>query len=234
MNLEDTRNSANHSSMQSINVENYAVTPTFAGSRACKRLGQPADRMKSLEKSLKTLVVSPYVEDKHLLYLDTVDTQCQLLARALTVMKALRADYATAPYLDTFNWAEVFAILQQLIQTSEIKWKERKFYVVIFRSQIPPTTKYSDLGTLDIAAHAEATKSGGFLKYWFGTPDHLGQNLATCIWRSKEDARLGGVGPAHREAAMSARHLYSNWNIERLALVIGEEAKNWEFQPWSD
>jgi translation initiation factor 3 subunit H len=35
---------------------------------------------------------------------------------------------------------------------------------VVFRSQIPPTTVYADLGALDKAAHEEATKSGGFLK----------------------------------------------------------------------
>jgi len=33
---------------------------------------------------------------------------------------------------------------------------------------------------LDEGSHAEATKSGGLLKYWFGMPDEDGRNLATC------------------------------------------------------
>lgn len=49
------------------------------------------------------LVVSPYVEKPHLLDLETLDTQNQLLAKALVGLKCLREDYATAPYIETFN-----------------------------------------------------------------------------------------------------------------------------------
>jgi hypothetical protein len=195
------------------------------------------------------LIVSPYTEDDHLLQLDSVEPQCQFIARALTVMQVLRPDYATSPYSETFNWPEVIAQLRQILTSNGHKWQEQKFFVVVFKSQIPPTTVYSDLGKLDKAAHAEATQSGGFLKYvwmssqayipadktryWFGSPDRMGRNLATCIWRSQDDARRGGTGPAHREAAGSARHLYTDWNIERHALVIRDNAEEWEITPWS-
>jgi len=70
-------------------------------------------------------------------------------------------------------------------------------------------------------------------RYWFGTPDRDGRNLATCIWRSQEDARKGGVGPAHRKAAGSARSLYSFWQIDRHRLTIRDGIESWEFSDWT-
>jgi len=110
------------------------------------------------------LVVSPYTEKPHLLDLRTLDTANQLLARALTGLKNLKDDYATAPYTEIFNWSEVIESVRTLAAESDFEWKENYFYIVVFRSQIPPSTVYADLGVLDKAAHAEATKSGGFLK----------------------------------------------------------------------
>ena len=112
------------------------------------------------------LAVSPYLEQEHLLDLQSLnDVENQLLALALTNMKCLRDDYATAPYTETFNWGEIIEGLQTLVREINHTWKKTSFYVVAFRSQIPPTTVYAELGTLDKAAHAEATASGGFLKY---------------------------------------------------------------------
>jgi hypothetical protein len=110
------------------------------------------------------LVVSPYDEKPHLLDLRTLDTANQLLAKALTGFECLRRDYATAPYIESFNWLEIVENLKKLATMSNFPWKETEFYIVVFRSQIPPTTVYADLGVLDKAAHAEATESGGFLK----------------------------------------------------------------------
>jgi hypothetical protein len=110
------------------------------------------------------LVVSPYTDQGHLLDLQSVDEENRLLALALVKMRNLRADYATAPYLDTFNWNEIIESLRALARERNYRWKETSFYIVAFRSQIPPTTVYADLGVLDKAAHAEATASGGFLK----------------------------------------------------------------------
>jgi hypothetical protein len=47
---------------------------------------------------------------------------------------------------------------------SNFTWKQQAFYIVVFRSRIPPSTVYADLGLLDKAAHQEAVESGGFLK----------------------------------------------------------------------
>jgi hypothetical protein len=127
------------------------------------------------------LVVSPYHEQEHLLDLETLDIENQLLAIALTKMKCLRQDYATAPYVQTFNWEEIIETLQTLAGRLNHTWKRTSFFVVAFRSRIPPTTVYAELGTLDKAAHAEATASGGFLKYAPLNPELAGGALLTLV-----------------------------------------------------
>ncbi|KAE8452374.1 hypothetical protein EG329_001074 [Mollisiaceae sp. DMI_Dod_QoI] len=181
------------------------------------------------------LVVSPYEEFPHLLDLRTLDTQNQVLARALVGLKCLRDDYATANYVESFNWPEVVTHVKRVAAASSHQWeKGASWYIVVFRSRIPRSTVYSDLGVLDKAAHAEATESGGFLKYWFGSPDSEGRNLATCVWRNAEDARRGSVGVAHKKAAGATRLLYTEWKIERLRLTINDDATDWEITEWNE
>ena len=126
------------------------------------------------------IVVSPYTSPPHLLDLRHLDVSQQLLAKALTILGSIREDYATAPYIDSFNWTDVFAYLRKLIHEYGHVWRRQHFYIVVFRSQIPATTNRIELGELDQRSHAEAMKSGGLLKYWFGMPDVHGRNLATC------------------------------------------------------
>ena len=103
------------------------------------------------------------------------------MAKALTFLKAIRDDYATAPYEDSFNWAEVLDELKRLCEAEEgFHWQEKTFYIVAFRSKVRQTTDRNYLGALDEASHLEATEGGGLLKYWFGEPDAMGRNLATC------------------------------------------------------
>jgi hypothetical protein len=123
-----------------------------------------AEELSQAAGSRELLVISPYIETPHLLDLSTVEPQAQLLAIALAGLKSVREDYATVAYGQIFNWSEVMATLRQLCAAKEQTWTEQIFYIVVFRSQIPPTTDYSHLGVLDKAAHAEAMKSGGFLK----------------------------------------------------------------------
>lgn len=92
------------------------------------------------------LVQSPYTEQDHLLDLAALDEENALLARALTHMRSLRPDYATSPYLETFNWNEMMEELARLVREHGHRWKETSFFIVAFRSQIPPTTVYEDLG----------------------------------------------------------------------------------------
>jgi hypothetical protein len=110
------------------------------------------------------LIASPYHQQNHLLDLQALDTENQLMARALTHLRSIREDYATAPYEESFNWGEAMAELKNLAKESNHLWQATTFYIVAFRSRIPPTTKYADLAVLDEAAHAEAVESGGLLK----------------------------------------------------------------------
>ena len=127
------------------------------------------------------LVVSPYLNKPHLLDLQALSKPVQLLAKSLTLLQPIRTDYATAPYLDSFNWTAVMETLQKLCKAElGYHWEPQAFYVIVFRSQIPPSTDRSYLGLLDEISHAEAMESGGLLKYWFGVPDENGRNLATC------------------------------------------------------
>ncbi|KAF5022732.1 hypothetical protein F66182_5213 [Fusarium sp. NRRL 66182] len=180
------------------------------------------------------LVQSPYTEPDHLLDLDTLDNENALLARALSRFRVLRDDYATAPYTESFNWPEVIEEVKRLAVESGKGFKETSFYIVAFRSRTKKTTEYADLGRLDKGAHAEAVASGGFLKYWFGEPDSELANLATCIWRSREDAKKGGTGPAHRKAAGATRSMYAFWQIDQHRLVIRDNVESWEIIPWKE
>ena len=129
------------------------------------------------------LVVSPYTTSPHLLDLSTISKPNQLLAMALTSLRPSCDDYATRPYIDAFNWPTVIESLKSLVGgETGYHWLEQAFYVVIFRSRIPPETDRSHLGSLDQASHLDAMQSGGLLKYWFGEPDAVGRNLATCAF----------------------------------------------------
>ena len=126
------------------------------------------------------LIVSPYITRPHLLDLKPLNRPQVLLAKALTLFSPATQAYATVPYIDAFNWDIVFNSLAAAVKSEALLWEEQYFYIVVFRSQIPPSTDRSHLTELDIKAHAEAMKSGGLLKYWFGVPDTDGRNLATC------------------------------------------------------
>lgn len=126
------------------------------------------------------LVVSPYNFAPHLLRLSTVSKPNQLLAQALTQMRAVRDDYATAAYIESFNWSSIVESVKNLSKKAAYEWQPEVFYIVVFRSRVDPGTNRLDLGLMDAKAHEEAMESGGLLKYWFGVPDANCRNLATC------------------------------------------------------
>lgn len=137
------------------------------------------------EQETELLISSPYNHPRHLLDLTTLDTQNRLLALALAALKPIRSDYATAGYLESFNWTEVLRILRLLASNEGHEWCEQKFYTVIFRSKLNKDIDGERLGDLDQHSHREATESGGLLKYWFGKAGQVGrENLATCEFGS--------------------------------------------------
>jgi hypothetical protein len=90
------------------------------------------------------------------------------------------------------------------------------------------------------------------LKYWFGTPNEVGRNLATCeywylveivtkfnlsvigVWRNRADARRGGAGPGHAQAMGAAARMYDEWFVERLKLTVDPNVGSWSFSDWVD
>ena len=112
------------------------------------------------------LVVSPYTSNSHLFNLSTVSKANQILAKALTVLKPIRQDYATADYKASFNWDYVVEVVQKLSKDEQFWWiqEPETFYIVVFRSRVPPTTDRSHLAVLDEKSHEEATETGGLLK----------------------------------------------------------------------
>lgn len=199
-----------------------------------------------------SLVVSPYAFAPHLLRLNTVSKPNQLLAKALTQMRAIRDDYATAAYIESFNWSTIVDHVKNLSEKAAYEWQPETFYIVVFRSRVKPNTNRVDLGLMDADAHEEAMESGGLLKYWFGVPDVNCRNLATCkfsrttlslepsltgpgIWRDQDDAKRGGRGPGHQRAMRAIVGLYTEWILERLRFVIepGEHGGlKWSISDW--
>lgn len=54
------------------------------------------------------------------------------------------------------------------------------------------------------------------------------------IWRQREDAAPGSSGEGHKAAMRATIAMYSEWEIERLKLVVSDDVKTWEIVPWED
>ncbi|KAJ5794181.1 hypothetical protein N7457_000780 [Penicillium paradoxum] len=180
------------------------------------------------------LIASPYNDIPHLLDLAALETQDRLFALALTYLKPTCDDYATAAYTESFNWTEVFDLLKAFSQAEDHTWTSQSYYVVIFRSRLLPDIDSDRLYELDAHSHQEAIASGGLLKYWFGAKNDKNQNLATCIWRSRNDARLGGRGPWHAQARAAATVMYEQISFTTLRLGIADGVDSWKLSGWKE
>jgi hypothetical protein len=121
----------------------------------------------------------------------------------LTNFTPIRPDYATAPYTESFNWSTVFESLSALSKAENQPWETRSFYVVVFRSVLNEGVDVDWLSLLDERSHAEATESGGLLKYWFGVKNGRRENLATCMlfpWYPAYLPRVSSVGVIYGDA----------------------------------
>jgi hypothetical protein len=134
------------------------------------------------QQNYDLLQASPYSDRAHLLDLTTLAKPLQLFAEALTAMRWIKQEYATAPYDKAFNWDSIVDVFSRTIgaESPDSMPEKLDFYVIVFRSRVNQYADRQLLGELDKAAHLEAVESGGLLKYWFGEPDEAGRNLATC------------------------------------------------------
>jgi hypothetical protein len=132
------------------------------------------------------LQASPYSDRYHLLDLTTLTKPLQLFAEALTGMRWITPEFATAPYRKAFNWDSIADIFSRAMRAERPgqRLESLHFYVIVFRSRVNKHADRHLLGELDKAAHLEAVEGGGLLKYWFGSPNEVGRNLATCKYSS--------------------------------------------------
>ncbi|KAL8712203.1 MAG: hypothetical protein Q9225_006993 [Loekoesia sp. 1 TL-2023] len=214
--------------------KSVAASNSLSPPAESKSPGREQEALSAEDAQEELLVVSPYTSRPHLLDLTALNQSQTFLAKALTLLSPVTHAYATVPYIEAFNWHTVFSCLAAAVKSQGLEWKRQSFYIVVFRSQIPPSTDRSHLAELDKQAHAEAMESGGLLKYWFGTPDADGRNLATCVWRRREDATPGSSGKGHKAAMRATISMYSEWHIERFKLVIRDNVAGWDIVPWID
>lgn len=137
-------------------------------------------------QNYELLQASPYSDREHLLDLATIDKPLQLFAEALTAMWWITPEFATAPYHKAFNWDSITDIFSRAMRAEQPDHalESLHFYVIVFRSRVNKHADIELLGELDKAAHLEAVEGGGLLKYWFGSPNEVGRNLATCKYSS--------------------------------------------------
>ncbi|KAI8931984.1 hypothetical protein NX059_010880 [Plenodomus lindquistii] len=132
------------------------------------------------------LISSPYNNPGHYLSLPSLPLPSILFAKALTALRPVRPDYATAAYTSALNFDHVLGVLRDLVRQANTEWAETSFYVVVFRSKLKRGIDNEWLYKLDYESHREACESGGLLKYWFGKADDDDdgerRNLATCTF----------------------------------------------------
>ncbi|CAD6899753.1 unnamed protein product [Tilletia controversa] len=115
-----------------------------------------------------------------------------------------------------FNWASLPDLPLDLEQT---------WYGVAFRSARREGSESTNLYEADRRAHEEAVASGGLLMYWYGAPHQVtGENLATCVWTSRQDAIQASNLPYHAEAAAHSLPAFRVFDLTRYAVrkVRGE------------
>lgn len=179
---------------------------------------------------------SPYLEPDHMLDLARLSSEYRILALALQSFHPIdNYTYAYSTYLEAFNLDIIIDLVRKYSLQLNFTFPPTTVYIIVFRSALYEDVRNSSerrqfLANVDKASHAEANESGGLLKYWFGTPDDtLGRNLATCWWRSRGDAKLGGGGKAHRKGMNEVKSWFKHWQVEEYTLQIFEQARGFSF-----
>lgn len=114
---------------------------------------------------------------------------------------------------------------------------EGRYYGVLFRStRAPdcPSTRTETLYAADRRAHEEAVASGGLVMYWYGVPDGRGDNVATCVWTGREEARVAGRGVMHRLAAGLAASVYERYELVRYCVEKRRGEEGLRVGPWDE
>lgn len=126
------------------------------------------------------------------------------LRRTLAELRPIRADYATAPIAEGFNWGQCFA--------GSDDWP---LYLVVFRSVRRPTADVRVLTRYDDRAHEEAGHAAGFLHYFKGQLTESRACLSFCLWTHRDHAQDAARRPEHRAAIGITLAMYETYALER-------------------
>ncbi|ORX34235.1 hypothetical protein BD324DRAFT_173468 [Kockovaella imperatae] len=178
-------------------------------------------------------LIEPRREEEHLvtqgnfshLYSDDLDRPSMILQQTLEGFRASSSRYATERYDIAFNWTDLEGLPLDM---------HREWYCVVFRSKRKASSSNLSLYSADRAAHYEAIEGGGLIMYWYGEPDDQGQNLATCVWQSRQQALEGTKGPRHIHAMRQAAKAYESFTLERWVLRKERGKLRLSLVPWID
>lgn len=131
-----------------------------------------------------------------------------LAATAFQALQPARPDYATAPILEGFNWAECTA------QIEPGEW-----YMVVFRSVRRDEGEHLTLEMYDYGAYIEAQRrASGLLTYFRGYPNQRRECLSFCIWTNRQEAARAARLPLHTIAISKVDEMYESFSLERYYL----------------
>jgi hypothetical protein len=141
--------------------------------------------------------------------------------QVLDALRPIRDDYAIAPILESFNWAECLA------SADGADW-----YLVAFRSVRNQHADDRLLYELDARAHEEAISHTGLVHYFGGELDARRRCLSFCVWEDRERAAAAAALPKHRDAIEAATTMYDSYVLERYRITAsGGEVAIEEIEP---
>ena len=125
-----------------------------------------------------------------------------------------------------FNWSTLPSLP---LRTSRV------WYGVLFLSVRKKDSESVSFYEADRLAHEEATRSGGLIMYWYGSPSPTtGANLATCIWTSRTAAIEASKLPLHKKAAQYAAPSYERYDLIRYKVVKLPNETKLRIESWTE
>ncbi|MDQ5874832.1 MAG: hypothetical protein M3526_05560, partial [Actinomycetota bacterium] len=92
------------------------------------------------------------------------------------------------------------------------------------------TADVARLWAQDERAFEEAAALPGFVHYFRGLPNELGECLSFCLWESWDQARASAGGPAHVSAMELIDDTFESFQLEFLT-VTKSSTGGFEFSP---
>lgn len=148
------------------------------------------DLLVPIQDLLKQLDVKYLIQTKASRYLDHLLDLARLSVEYHRILESFHpvdnSSNAYSSYLEAFNLDIFIDFVRKYSIQLNFTFHPTTVYIIVFRSALYEEIRNSSekrqfIANVDKASHAEANKSGGLRKYWFGTPDDThGRNLATC------------------------------------------------------